>query len=175
MKPHYKKATRIIKITSFFLSKLCAKKKSEYKDRMQKRDLNHSVFSRIVLKIFVIRHFHCTSHTQCSCCIWADLGTYVPVAMCDSCHDTCTACSFTRLHIVCKGYLGVHMPALKCKSCQNKHRLRVLFLDRAWRTSFGIRAHLGMDITCLLDVKAARINMDCTFSYHTVPGVPAIV
>ena len=117
---------------------------------MQKRDLNHSVLSKIVLKMFVIRQFHCTSQTQCSCCIRADLGTYVPAAMPQSCHDTCTACSFTRLRIVCKGCLGGHMPALKCKSCQDKHGLHVLLLDRAWCTSFGVTAHLGMymPVTC---------------------------
>ena len=101
--------------------------------------------------MFVIRQFHCTSHAQCSCCIRADPGTYVPVAF---------ACSFTRLRIVCKGYLGGHMPALKCKSCLDKHGLHVLLLDSAWYTSFG------MYITCLLHVKAVRNNMDCTLSYH---------
>ena len=214
---------------------------------MQKRDLNHSVLSKIVLKMFVIRQFHCTAQTQCSCCIRADLGTYVPASMRESCHDICTACSFTRLRTVCKGCLGGHVPALKCKSCQDKHGLHVLLLDHAWCTSFGvtahlgmympvtcescqeqhglyallpycawcashcitahlgmympvtcescqeqhglyallpycawcashcITAHLGMYITCLLHVKAARNNKDFTLSYHTVPGVPAIV
>ena len=95
---------------------------------------------------------------------------------CESCQDKhglytlIPYCAWCDSHYI-TAHLGMFMP-VTCESCQDKHGLHVLLPYCASCASYCIRAEVGMHAPVMLT--ATRNNMDCMFSYQTVPGLPAV-